>query len=142
MSNVEKTTLRTILNAAKAEFLEKGFRSATLRKIVKTACVTTGTFYGYYSSKEDLFDALAGKQYERSSLKNCLQKTSIKTWKKCPDRFRKILLQKQNITLLWRNQAPHQYLKQIGMKFLLRLVLKLWLNIRHLGMVRLFGWIV
>ena len=85
MSNVEKTTLRTILNAAKAEFLEKGFRSASLRNIVKTACVTTGTFYGYYSSKEDLFDALAGKQYERSSLKNCLRKTSIKIWKKCPE---------------------------------------------------------
>ena len=64
MSNVEKTTLCTILNAAKSEFLEKGFKSASLRNIVKTAGVTTGAFYGYYKSKEELFDALVGKQYE------------------------------------------------------------------------------
>lgn len=31
---------------------------------MKTAGVTTGAFYGYYKSKEELFDALAGVQYE------------------------------------------------------------------------------
>ena len=30
------------------EFLEKGFKSASLRNIVKTAGVTTGALYGYY----------------------------------------------------------------------------------------------
>ncbi len=64
MSEVEQTTLGLIHAAAKAEFLEKGFKSASLRNIVKTAGVTTGAFYGYYSSKEELFDALVGKQYE------------------------------------------------------------------------------
>ena len=34
------------------------------RNIVKNAGVTTGAFYGYYKSKEELFDALVGKQYE------------------------------------------------------------------------------
>ena len=43
---------------ASAEFLEKGFRGASLREIVKKAGVTTGAFYGYYKSKEDLFSAL------------------------------------------------------------------------------------
>ncbi len=62
MSEAERTTLQTILDAAKAEFLEKGFRGASLRNIVKTANVTTGAFYGYYKSKEELFDALVGKQ--------------------------------------------------------------------------------
>ncbi len=62
MSESEKTTLEAISQAAKAEFLEKGFRGASLRNIVKTANVTTGAFYGYYKSKEDLFDALVGKQ--------------------------------------------------------------------------------
>lgn len=62
MSESEKTTLESILSAAKTEFLEKGFRGASLRNIVKTANVTTGAFYGYYKSKEDLFDVLVGKQ--------------------------------------------------------------------------------
>ena len=35
-----------------------------LRNIVKTAGVTTGAFYGYYKSKEELFDALVCEQAE------------------------------------------------------------------------------
>ena len=63
MSEVEQTTLNLILSAAMQEFLKKGFKSASLRNIVKTAGVTTGAFYGYYDSKEDLFEALAGEHY-------------------------------------------------------------------------------
>lgn len=58
MSNEESTTLKNILSAGKAEFLEKGFKSASLRNIVKTAGVTTGAYYGYFSGKEALFAAL------------------------------------------------------------------------------------
>lgn len=64
MSEAERTTLELIHAAAKKEFLEKGFKSASLRNIVKTAGVTTGALYGYYDSKEQLFEALVGKQYE------------------------------------------------------------------------------
>lgn len=64
MSKNEQTTLEMIHVAAKTEFMEKGFRSASLRNIVKKAGVTTGAFYGYYDSKEALFEALVGKQYE------------------------------------------------------------------------------
>lgn len=60
----EASTLERIHAAAKAEFLEKGFQTASLRNIVKTARVTTGAFYGYYDSKEELFDALVGEQAE------------------------------------------------------------------------------
>lgn len=63
MSEIEKTTLDAILSAAMAEFLEKGFKSASLRNIVKTAGVTTGAFYGYCKSKEELFDVLVSEQY-------------------------------------------------------------------------------
>ena len=59
-----KTTLELIHDAAKAEFLAKGFRAASLRSIVKAAGVTTGAFYGYYASKEELFEALVKDQYE------------------------------------------------------------------------------
>lgn len=62
MGDIEQTTLEAILTAAKKEFLKKGFRGASLRNIVKAANVTTGAFYGYYKSKEELFDALVGTQ--------------------------------------------------------------------------------
>ncbi len=63
MSEAEMTTLEKIHNAAKAEFLEKGFKSASLRNIVKSLGMTTGAFYGYYKSKKELFDALVEEQY-------------------------------------------------------------------------------
>ena len=41
MSEAEQTTLDSIHSAAMQEFLEKGFRTASLRNIVKMAGVTT-----------------------------------------------------------------------------------------------------
>lgn len=64
MNSQDNSTLSMIHNAAKLEFLEKGYRSASLRNIVKKAGVTTGAFYGYYNSKEELFGALVGDAYE------------------------------------------------------------------------------
>lgn len=63
MSEAELTTLERIHAAAKEAFMEYGFKSASLRQIVKTAGVTLGAFYGYYGSKEELFEALVGEQY-------------------------------------------------------------------------------
>lgn len=54
-------TRQNILAAGQKEFLKKGFRAASLRTIVKEAGVTTGAFYGYFKSKEELFDALVGE---------------------------------------------------------------------------------
>ena len=51
-------TRNQIQLAAVQEFLEKGFRGASLRQIVKNAGVTTGAFYGYFSSKEALFASI------------------------------------------------------------------------------------
>lgn len=64
MNEKKLNTLELIHAAGKQEFFDKGFKSASLRNIVKTAGVTTGAFYGYYKSKEELFDALVGKQYD------------------------------------------------------------------------------
>lgn len=58
MDDKGNTTLENIEQAAMQEFLEKGFQGASLRQIVKNAGVTTGAFYGYFSSKEALFNAL------------------------------------------------------------------------------------
>lgn len=60
--------------------LKKGFQSASLRNIVKEAGVTTGAFYGYYKSKEELFDALVGVQY----------KTIMNTYIEAQEQFKKL----------------------------------------------------
>ncbi|MEE0771652.1 MAG: TetR/AcrR family transcriptional regulator [Anaerovoracaceae bacterium] len=57
-------TLERIHQVAKEEFLKKGFRSASLRNIVKLAGLTTGAFYGYYKSKAELFEALVAEHYD------------------------------------------------------------------------------
>lgn len=71
----EQTTLENILEAGKHEFMEKDFQTASLRKIVRDAGVTTGAFYGYFSGKEALFDALVGNEYDvlMSRYKNAQQ---------------------------------------------------------------------
>lgn len=72
MKETVPATLDLILRAAMQEFLAKGFKSASLRNIVKTAGVTTGAFYGYYNSKEDLFESLVSEQYDY--FMNCFRK--------------------------------------------------------------------
>ena len=54
-------TQKKILDIGKREFLEKGFKSASLRGIVKEAGFTQGAFYGYYPDKEALFTALVSE---------------------------------------------------------------------------------
>lgn len=58
MTEQSSPTLKKILDAGRQEFLDKGFRAASLRNIVKLAGVTTGAFYGYFSSKEALFASI------------------------------------------------------------------------------------
>ena len=48
-----------LLEAGSAVFAERGFHAARVDDVVKTACTSHGTFYLYFSSKEDLFRALA-----------------------------------------------------------------------------------
>ena len=58
MEEKSTATLEKIQEAAMSEFLDKGFLGASLRQIVKNAGVTTGAFYGYFSSKEALFASI------------------------------------------------------------------------------------
>ncbi len=51
-------TLRKILDAALAEFGERGFGEASIVGITRRAKVALGTFYTYFDSKEALFRAL------------------------------------------------------------------------------------
>lgn len=54
-------TQQKILNVGKREFLEKGFKDASLRRIVSEAGFTKGAFYGYYPDKAALFEALVSE---------------------------------------------------------------------------------
>lgn len=51
-------TLRTILEAAREEFGERGFSDASIVGITTRAKVALGTFYTYFDSKESVFKAL------------------------------------------------------------------------------------
>ncbi|MFV0527248.1 MAG: TetR/AcrR family transcriptional regulator [Lachnospiraceae bacterium] len=51
-------TQKKLLEAGKREFMDKGYESASLRKIVREAGFTLGAFYGYYPNKAALFTAL------------------------------------------------------------------------------------
>lgn len=54
-------TQKKILEVGKKEFLEKGFKDASLNQIVAEAGFTKGAFYGYYPDKTALFEDLVGE---------------------------------------------------------------------------------
>lgn len=64
MSRPDRTIDPRLLDAAKEEFLEKGFSGALIREICAKAGVTTGAFYKRYANKEELFDALVSPTVE------------------------------------------------------------------------------
>ena len=47
-----------ILDAAKKEFLSKGFRDASLRVIAREADTSTSSIYTRFNDKQGLFDAI------------------------------------------------------------------------------------
>lgn len=57
----DKETKERLIESAKAEFAEKGYMKASLRKICADAGVTTGALYFFFTDKEDLFAAIVGK---------------------------------------------------------------------------------
>lgn len=63
------TKKRNVLVAAQKLFIEKGFRSTTVNDIIEEANVSKGTFYNYFSSKNECIIAI---------LENARQETVIK----------------------------------------------------------------
>lgn len=53
-----RRTLRSILDAAAAEFGEKGFHEGSISGITRRAGVALGSFYTYFDSKDAVFRAL------------------------------------------------------------------------------------
>ncbi len=63
---VRKTEVeRAILKKAEIEFYRFGFKDASLRRIIKSSGTSIGNFYNYFRSKDALFEALVGEEYNR-----------------------------------------------------------------------------
>jgi AcrR family transcriptional regulator len=52
----------TILAAARQVFAEMGFAAATVRDIIRATPLASGTFYNYFKSKEEVYQALRDEQ--------------------------------------------------------------------------------
>jgi AcrR family transcriptional regulator len=50
---------QAILNAARRIFAQLGYDAATVRDIIRGTELASGTFYNYFKSKEEVFEALA-----------------------------------------------------------------------------------
>ena len=63
-----ETVRRKILNAARALFLNEGYANVSMRKIADQIEYSPGAIYSYFTSKEDIFFALAeeGLQFVRA----------------------------------------------------------------------------
>jgi AcrR family transcriptional regulator len=54
-----RETVRRLLEAGMVEFEDRGFHGVRVDDVVRRAGISHGTFYLYFSNKEDLFKALA-----------------------------------------------------------------------------------
>jgi len=52
----------TILDAARLVFAQLGFASATVRDIIRATPLASGTFYNYFKSKEQVYQALRDEE--------------------------------------------------------------------------------
>lgn len=64
MTPKAKRTKAKLLQAAKQLFKEKGYNDIPVEKITKTAEVAKGTFYHYFTKKEDIVLELAYKEIQ------------------------------------------------------------------------------
>ena len=61
----DASTLEKILKCSKREFLQNGFKNASLRNIASEAGLTTGSIYGYFKNKNAVFEALVASTCEK-----------------------------------------------------------------------------
>ncbi len=58
MVNVFMETKELILEAARDEFMSKGFKNASMRSIAKRVGITATALYRHYAGKEEIFEAV------------------------------------------------------------------------------------
>ncbi|WP_112194562.1 TetR/AcrR family transcriptional regulator [Pseudomonas sp. LG1E9] len=74
--------LDELMAAAEKLFLAQGVEATTINEIVESAQVAKGTFYHYFSSKNEMLDALAVRYTERFmlSLDNAMARCAADDW--------------------------------------------------------------
>ncbi|HUE10385.1 MAG TPA: TetR/AcrR family transcriptional regulator [Steroidobacteraceae bacterium] len=74
---------RELMNAAQRLFLEHGVGPVTIEQITSSAAVAKGTFYLYFSSKDDLLGALRKRFAEQllARIRSAIAKRSQAHWK-------------------------------------------------------------
>jgi AcrR family transcriptional regulator len=62
---------RQIMEGARQVFLSAGFDGASMNDIARAAGVSKGTLYAYFTSKEELFEAIIRGEYGQSAERLC-----------------------------------------------------------------------
>ena len=77
-SRERETVRRKILNAARTLFLNEGYANVSMRKIAEQIEYSPGAIYSYFTSKDDIFFALAeeGLQFVRTHCSAALNASS------------------------------------------------------------------
>ena len=63
---------RQIMDGARSAFLAAGFDGASMNDIARSAGVSKGTLYAYFTSKDELFEAIIRDQYRQSAERLCV----------------------------------------------------------------------
>ncbi len=115
-------TKALILNTASQEFLDKGFRNASLRSIAKEINGTTGVIYTYFKNKNQIFETLVHPvigEFEKRlateeiSIKEAIEEAGMspKTWFTKNLKFMTELIEK------YPNEMKLLFLKAEGSSF-------------------------
>ena len=62
---------RQIMEGARTVFLSAGFDGASMNDVARAASVSKGTLYAYFSSKDELFEAIIRAEYGQTAEKLC-----------------------------------------------------------------------
>ena len=66
--------LRQIMDGARTVFLSAGFDGASMNDIARAAGVSKGTLYAYFTSKDELFEAIIRAENAQSAERLCIFK--------------------------------------------------------------------
>jgi AcrR family transcriptional regulator len=99
-----RRTMRKLLNAAMVAFDKRGYHATRVNDIVDIAKTSHGTFYLYFSNKEDLLRALVAEAASESqSLYDTLNALPVQD---APPQWEDVFGWVQAYSELWTNYAP------------------------------------
>ena len=64
-ARAKQANRRAILDAARVVFARIGYDAANIRDIIRETDLASGTFYNYFKSKEEVFEAIASDSVQR-----------------------------------------------------------------------------